>query len=64
MKTKIVLGNSVKTSVMAMCGSVWSSALRTVITSVDGSVHDSVDASVRRNQINWEKVNIDLRPQY
>ena len=52
MKTKIVLGNSVKTSVMAVFGSVWSSALRTVITSVDGSVHDSVDASVRRNQIN------------
>ena len=52
MKEKIILGKSVKASVMAMCGSVWSSALRTVITSVDGSVHDSVDASVRRNQIN------------
>ena len=52
MKEKIILGNPVKASVMAMCGSVWSSALRTVITSVDGSVHDSVDASVRRNQIN------------
>ena len=52
MKEKIMLGKSVKTSVMTMCGSVWSSALRSVITSVDGSVHDSVDASVRRNQIN------------
>ena len=52
MKEKTILGNPVKASVMARCGSVWSSALRTVITSVDGSVHDSVDESVRRNQIN------------